>query len=196
MSHASDIRSYMQAIETRVDGIQHTPDDGNLTHAAIRTLSRRKKWQFITPTLTIHAFTLHPPNPLILTFLRGTSSPGSSTWTDVLSNARAMYRAGIPLLAGTDAVGPIAPNISLPFGDTLHRELQYFVEDVGMSNVEAINAATRVAAKFHGLRDRGRIEVGLRADLVLLGSDPLEDIKNTRDIEEVWVGGRRFAGLG
>jgi imidazolonepropionase-like amidohydrolase len=105
-----------------------------------------------------------------------------------------MYHAGIPLLAGTNAVGPIAPNISLPYGDTLHGELQHFVEDVGMIPAEAINAATSVAARYHRLGDRGMIKEGMRADLVLLGSDPLVDIRNTRDVKAVWVEGRKCVG--
>lgn len=190
MAHASDIAAYTQAVETKIDGIQHTPDDGNLTSTLIDQIKR--SGQFVTPTLTIHAFALNPPNPLILKFLRGTSSPGNSSWYNILHNARAMYRAGIPVLVGTDAVGPIAPNITLPFGETLHGELKYLVEDVGMTPAEAINAATREAAKWHRLSDRGAIKEGLRADLVLLGSNPLERIENTKDIRGVWVGGRKF----
>jgi imidazolonepropionase-like amidohydrolase len=192
MAHASDVNAYTQAIETRIDGIQHTPDNGNLTAVLVEQIKCNK--QFVTPTLTIHAFSLDPPNPAILRFLRGSSNPGSSSWNNVLHNVRAMYHAGIPLLAGTDAVGPIAPNITLPFGDTLHGELQHFVEDVGMSPAEAINAATREAAKFHRLGNRGVIKAGMRADLVLLGSDPLVDISNTRDIKAVWAEGRMYAG--
>jgi imidazolonepropionase-like amidohydrolase len=59
---------------------------------------------------------------------------------------------------------------------------------------EAINAATSVSAKYHRLHDRGVIDEGMRADLVLLGSNPLTSIKSTRDIVDVWVDGRRFAG--
>jgi imidazolonepropionase-like amidohydrolase len=192
MSHASDISAYKQAIDTGIDGIQHTPDDGNITVSMIRSMQAKK--QFVTPTMTIHAFALDPPDPMILTFLRGRPTPGNSSWSNVVHNVRAMYRNGIPLLAGTDAVGPIAPNITLPFGDTLHGELQHFVEDVGMSPVEAINAATKVAAEYHRLGDRGRIKVGMRADFVLLNSDPLKNIRNTRDIVGVWVEGRKYAG--
>lgn len=192
MSHASDINAYKQAIDTGIDGIQHTPDDGNLTVSMVESMKGKR--QFVTPTMTIHAFALDPPNPLVLTFLRGRPDPGNSSWANIVHNVRAMYRNGIPLLAGTDAVGPIAPNITLPFGDTLHGELQHFVEDVGMSPAEAINSATRVAADYHRLHDRGAISVGMRADFILLNSDPLEDIRNTRDIAGVWVEGRKYAG--
>lgn len=192
MSHASDLSAYTQAITTGIDGIQHTPDDGNLTASLIEKL--QASGQFVTPTLTVHAFGLNPINPTLLQFLRGKPTPGNSSWSNVIHNARSMYRAGIPILAGTDAVGPIAPGIWLPFGETLHGELGRLVEDVGMSPAEAINAATSVAARYHRLCDRGVIANGMRADMVLLGSNPLEDIGNTKDIKGVWVEGRRYGG--
>jgi imidazolonepropionase-like amidohydrolase len=193
MSHASDVAAYTQAIETGIDGIQHTPMDGNLTAALIQQIKSNK--QFVTPTMTIFAYGLDPPNPTFLNLLGGKSKPGNNTWYNVVHNVRAMYHAGIPLLAGTDSVGPIAPNVTLAFGDTLHEGMQHFVEDVDMTPVEAINAATRVAAKYHRLHDQGVIAEGMRADLVLLGKNSLEDISNTRDVVGVWVEGRRYTGV-
>lgn len=193
MSHASDMHAYQQAIDTVIDGIQHTPDDGNMTASMVKKILSNR--QFVTPTMVIFAYALDPPNPAVLGGLRGNPDPGNSSWANVVHNVRAMHRGGVPLLAGTDAVGPLGlMNLSLPFGDTLHEELQHFVEAVGMSPAEAINSATKVPAKFHRLNDRGVIEVGMRADFLMLNSDPLEDIKNTRDIQGVWVDGRKFAG--
>jgi imidazolonepropionase-like amidohydrolase len=192
MSHASEVNSYTQASETGIDGIQHTAQDGLLSAAVIQRIKLNK--QFVTPTLTIHSFGLNPPNLAVLTAIKGNPDPGNWSWADVVSNARAMYQAGIPLITGTDAVGPLAPGLSVPFGKTLHEELWHFVDDVGMSPAEAVDAATRVAARHHELRDRGVIRTGMRADLVLLGSDPLVDIRNTMDIRGVWVEGRRFSG--
>jgi hypothetical protein len=73
-----------------------------------------------------------------------------------------MYHESTSLLADTDAMGPIGPNVMLAFGDTLHEELQHFVEEVGIEPAEAINAATRVASKFHRLYDREVIREGMR----------------------------------
>jgi hypothetical protein len=59
----------------------------------------------------------------------------------------------------------------------------------GLTPLEALRAATAVpAAAFH-LQDRGRIERGLRADLLLVRGDPTEDITSTRDIVAVWKQG-------
>lgn len=98
------------------------------------------------------------------------------------------------LLADTDAVGAIA-SVNYPCGISLHHELQYFVEYAGMSPAEALRAATNVPAWRHRLYDRGVIEPGKRADLMLLDSDPLANISNTLDIEKVWVGGIEYSGV-
>ena len=44
-------------------------------------------------------------------------------------------------------------------------------------------------AKYFDLSDRGVVEVGKRADLILIKGDPLKDIKNTRNIQQVWCKG-------
>jgi hypothetical protein len=96
-----------------------------------------------------------------------------------------MYEAGIPIGAGTDT--PI--NYSLP-GYAVHSELEMLVR-AGLSPLEAIRAATVRPAEFFGLDgEMGRIEPGMRADLVLLAGDPLENISNTRRIEAVVSRGR------
>lgn len=79
-----------------------------------------------------------------------------------------------------------------PYGESLHQELVSFVNDVGMSPAEALRAATVVPAAVHRLHDRGAILPGMRADLILLNSNPLDDISNTRDIARVWAGGVEY----
>lgn len=96
--------------------------------------------------------------------------------------ARAI-RAGSLVLAGTDT-----GDLFVPPGTSLHDELALLVE-AGMSEMQALRAATSDATAVLGLADRGVIRKGARADLLILGSDPLEDIANTRDIDYVIVGG-------
>jgi hypothetical protein len=101
--------------------------------------------------------------------------------------AREAHNAGVPFLAGTDSGG--VPY--LYYGFSLHDEVALLVE-AGFTPMEALQAVTRNAAQFLGLEDSGTIEIGKRADLVLLTADPLADIHNTRKIEAVIVGGRLY----
>jgi imidazolonepropionase-like amidohydrolase len=87
------------------------------------------------------------------------------------------------LLAGTDA-----GDLFVPPGASLHDELALLVE-AGMSEMRALRAATADATAVLGLSERGAIRKGAKADLVILRSDPLQDIRNTRDIESVIVSG-------
>lgn len=93
---------------------------------------------------------------------------------------RALHDAGAGLLVGTDSgIGRTSP------GTSLHDELAEFVE-AGLSPYEALRGATIDAASFLGESDTfGRVVPGLRADLVLLEGNPLEDITATRRIAGV-----------
>lgn len=96
-----------------------------------------------------------------------------------------LHAAGAPLLVGTDA-----PNPFVMHGFAIHEELQFFV-DSGLTPYEALRAATVAPAEFLGERDdAGTIARGKRADLMLLDSNPLEDIGATRGIVGVVTSGR------
>jgi imidazolonepropionase-like amidohydrolase len=93
----------------------------------------------------------------------------------------AMKRAGVGVMAGTDLA---------PGSWSLHEELSLLVEG-GLTPMEALQTATRNPAEFLGRLDSlGTIEEGKIADLVLLEANPLEDIRNTRKIYAVILGGK------
>jgi imidazolonepropionase-like amidohydrolase len=103
-----------------------------------------------------------------------------------LEVVKAMHKAGIPFLAGTDT----PPGVYVFPGFSLHEELQRFVA-AGFTPLEALQTATLNPAKYLGMEDRlGSIEKGKLADLVLLDANPLEDIRNTQKIAGVTVNGR------
>jgi imidazolonepropionase-like amidohydrolase len=96
-----------------------------------------------------------------------------------------MNRQQVMLLAGTD----LSVNFKwLSPGASLHDELALLV-DAGLSPMEALQAATRNPGRFLRV-DAGTIEIGKRADLVLLDANPLEDIRNVRHIRAVVLGGK------
>ena len=97
-------------------------------------------------------------------------------------------RAGVQLLAGTDSLGlgKLIP------GASLHRELELLCES-GLTPLEALRAATLTAARaLRKEADLGSIKAGKFADLVILDSDPLISISNTRKIHRVIKGGRFY----
>ncbi len=98
-----------------------------------------------------------------------------------------MHARGVPIGAGTDT--PIF--ISVP-GYSLHSELELLVR-AGLSPLEAIRSATVRPAEFFSLADEmGTVDVGKKADLVLLDANPLENIANTKRIAAVVSKGRIF----
>lgn len=106
-------------------------------------------------------------------------------WRVARAIVSAMHHAGVPILAGTDAPMPkVYPGFSL------HEELALLVQS-GLSPLEALRSATLAPARYLGITaETGSITVGKRADLVLLDANPLDDIRNTKRINAVIVGGR------
>jgi hypothetical protein len=99
-----------------------------------------------------------------------------------------MFRAGVPLLAGSDA--GLATGV--PLGVSLHEELELLVGS-GLTPLEALQTATRNPAFYFGILTlMGTVEAGKSADLVLLDANPLDDIRNTRRIHTVVMRGRLF----
>lgn len=97
----------------------------------------------------------------------------------------AFVDAGGRVILGTDMGNPLV----VP-GYSVHEELANFAA-AGLSHFQALHAATRAPAQCLGLeREFGSVAVGLRADLLLLGADPLLDVDNARAIEGVMVRGR------
>jgi len=83
----------------------------------------------------------------------------------------------VKIIAGTDTpIGFLTP------GYSLHKELELLVE-AGLTPIEAIKSATITPAEFFNLDGKmGSIEVGKRADLLILNNNPSLNIKHTRDI--------------
>jgi imidazolonepropionase-like amidohydrolase len=95
----------------------------------------------------------------------------------------ALHKAGVIIVPGSDT-GLV--------GYGLHRELELYVQ-AGMTPLEAIQSATIVSARAMKLdRDSGTVEVGKRADLILVEGDPLANIADLRRVSKVVANGRVF----
>jgi imidazolonepropionase-like amidohydrolase len=192
--HISTETAAKEALEAGADGLVHIFTDRAPEPGFISLAVKRKA--FVTPTLTVVESTTGaasgrslPDDPRLAPYLtadevanlrRSFPKHGEQRFQNALDTVRQLKAAGVPILAGTDA-----PNPGTAHGPSIHRELELLVQ-AGLTPAEALAAATSAPARTFGLKDRGRIAPGLRADLVLVKGDPTKDVTATRDIQKVW----------
>lgn len=99
--------------------------------------------------------------------------------TTAIRNLGRLHEAGVTIAAGTDA-----GNIGTPHGPALTREFE-LMRAAGLSPQEVLYTATVGGARLMGRDDLGRIEAGMQADLVVLRSNPLDDLQHVADVETV-----------
>lgn len=102
---------------------------------------------------------------------------------------RLLRESGVHIVAGTDTATGLK---GTAFGLSLHQELSLYVEMCGFSPIEALSAATGVSARRFGMGDRGVLEVGKRADVLMCRGDPTRTIRDSVNVEGVWRGGERL----
>jgi len=94
------------------------------------------------------------------------------------------YRAGVPIVFGTDSGVSAHGDNAQEFALMVH---------AGMPTMEALQAATSVAARFLGIEEtHGSIEIGKQADLIAVSGDPIENIKVMERVTFVMKGGEIF----
>lgn len=104
------------------------------------------------------------------------AADAEASFERALATVRALHEAGVPIVAGSDQ--------GLP-GCTLLLELELYVR-AGLTPLEAISTATLAPARVMGLEgELGSIAPGMRADLILVEGNPLEDIHALRNLR--WV---------
>ena len=148
----------------------HLDDSDRLVNPELKSIPHeiRAEWP---------ALSSDPPAPATAALIQ-------RVWTLYLQIVARMDAHRVPLLAGTDTGDPW----SYP-GAELHQELELLVK-AGLTPAEALRTATLNPAKFLDAADSfGNVRPGLLADLVLLSADPLADIRNTRRVDAVFLGG-------
>ena len=201
VAHIGSERYARGAIAAGVDGLAHlfvgptvSPDFGQFA---------AKHGVFVIPTLTVlyadcgthdgpaflkDAETMKHVKPQFRTLLEippAAGPPRSSSCDAAPQAIRQLAAAGVPVLAGTDAPFP-----GTTYGASLHRELEHLV-NAGMPPTAALASATSATARAFRMSDRGRIKVGMRADLLLVNGDPSKEIRATRNIVAIWKRGVR-----
>jgi len=203
--HTGDVRDVTDAVDAKVDGIEH----GSFRERVPDALFARMQAQQTAydPTLAVsEAFTAFNSGstetlerPLVMQvgpaslleetrrMIQAQPKSGSAHVSPIGSdNLLRAWKAGVLLVTGTDSGNP-----GLIHGPALHRELQLWVE-AGIPPAVALQAATGNAAQL--LRATGRIgliEKGRDATLLLVNGDPLKDIRQTESIQQVIFKGER-----
>jgi imidazolonepropionase-like amidohydrolase len=198
--HVGERAAARQAIEAGADGLVHLfvdeAPDGDLGSFVA------KHEAFVIPTLSVlRSVSGTSPGKALLedarlrpyisadarrelpsAFPRSAKRP-PVTFEGAQKSVELLLKAGVPILAGTDA-----PNPGTGHGVSMHGELALLVE-AGLTPEQALRAGTSAPAKAFGIKDRGRIAKGLRADLLLIDGDPTKEITATREIAGIWKGG-------
>ena len=170
MAHVDDIGDLIRVVNAGVDTVEHminvATSDHDMTGDVLKLLTGRDVW--VVPTL-------------VATKIQDGGITGAPlVWPALQIAAARMIEAGVRIGVGCDSGTPF-----IPFGECVHMEME-LLTGVGYTPLQAITAATGDNAKMMRMSHVfGTVAPGLAADLVVLGSDPLEDIKNTRDIRMV-----------
>lgn len=201
--HIGTLKEAQDALAAGADGLVHLFVEKHISDADIHELVKTAKSRkaFIIPTFSVLESIAGLKEEDVLTDKRMTAflnktqmqtmnAPyGQQARPDLMTAPKlltfAMHKAGIPILAGTDA-----GNSGTQYGISLHHELASLV-NAGMSPLAALSSATSLPANAFRLKDRGRIAKGYKADMVLVEGEPDKDISNTRNIVEVWKDGER-----
>ena len=119
-------------------------------------------------------------------FMEGFYDPqNTQRWNKVLQLTKLMHESGVKLLSGTDI-----PNFGFVPGKSLHHELK-LLTDAGITPDNVIKIATKNGAEaLDIINQTGTIEPGKEADILILSSNPMEDIENVKRVETIISNGK------
>jgi imidazolonepropionase-like amidohydrolase len=188
LTHTVTVEQGKVAASSGVDVIAHSLQDAPLDADTIASI--KASGLFYAPTLAVY----EPVKP----GAKPPADPDSPRARQsrlkfgyALSNAKALFDAGVPLALGTDA-----GMTGTPHGSSTLRELELLVQ-AGLTPTQAlIVGAAGSARAMNQLADRGTLEAGKRADLVLVAGKPWETISDIRKVERVFIDGKLSYGPG
>ena len=201
-AHATSLRDQKEIVAAGADVLVHMVDDEKLDDAYIALLEDKKPYWVpvigygLGPGLRREVcnnepFATQTLSPAILAEILEADCGGAPdeavrrAWFQ--ENFSTMIEAGARIVLGTDA--GVRP--SKTFGSAAHHELAILV-GLGLPEAEAIAAATSRAAEVLGLEDVGLLAQGKDADFLVLDANPLDDIRNTREISAVYLRGAKL----
>ena len=199
VAHISTSDGAALAVRNKIDGLVHLCANSKIERSLLT--SAKEGNLFVVPTAAVVSNTAGEnttegiiqdkrlrklmTNDNLSNLAKGfpTSDDNMNSWENLSHNIAELHKAGVPILAGTDA-----PNPGTVHGASMHHEVRLLVK-AGLSATEALASATSRPADCFQLADRGRIAIGLRADLLLVEGDPTKDIKLLSNIAGVWKAG-------
>ena len=176
-AHAGPADVIATAVECGVDTIEH---GYFLTAEVAATMAAAGTW--LVPTINVsRAPAFYEKIGAPAWYRDRALAAGEIHWTGL----RAAFAAGVRIAMGTDMM----PDEPFDGTTVTVRELEFYV-DAGLSPLVALQSATTNAAELLGRPDLGHIAPGAAADLLLLRSNPLDDVSALREIDAVVARGR------
>jgi imidazolonepropionase-like amidohydrolase len=208
VAHVFYLEDAKRLTDMGVDGLVHIVRDQPVDQAMISSMKQHNTWQLAatlsrevalsayarTPDFLSDPFFTRSVSPDVLNTLRSVeyqkkvaSDPNLPKYLQSLAigkkNLKALADGGVRYGMGTDTG---VPGRFLGYFD--HLELEQMVE-AGLTPMQVIVAATRSGAEFLKAEDLGTLQVGKWADFLVLAKNPLDDIKNTKTITNVYIAG-------
>ena len=184
IAHATQIGSFTRALDAGFDIITPVPLDGIIDDETVRRMAHHGI--ACVPTLCMRRKTATYFQDRVRDTAHGSATYAAYDYQNAMANVKKLHAAGVPICAGSDCNR--SPHVPVLVGESLHDEIEQLVE-AGLSTIEGLRAATTVPAKVFKLGDRGALQQGMRADMILLEGNPVEDITATRRIRKVWLKG-------
>ena len=175
MLHVENPTDMQEAADLGVESIEHVINVGNTDFDIPDSLLNDlcKRGIYVIPTIS--SIKAHD----------GSIEGAVPVYAHAERAVKLLADAGVKLAIGCDSCIPF-----VPIGESVHIELELFVS-AGLAPLDVLRIAAKGNAELFGMSDTlGAIEAGKLADLVVLNADPLEDIRNTRQIALVMKEGR------
>ncbi len=211
VAHVFYLDDVKKLVDAGLHGLSHSVRDKPVDAELIASMKKHGAWQqAATLTREISTFIYAEPqafyndpfftrsvSPKVITTLKSpeyrksiTADPHFAQYPAFLETAKKNLKrladAGVKYGFGTDT----GPPARFP-GYFEHWEMELMV-DAGLTPMQVIQAATKNSAEFLNVsKDFGTLEAGKWADLIVLGKNPLDNIKNTRTLETVFIAGNK-----